>query len=286
MSGKYAFKTETLAEGFGFLEGPRWRDGRLWMSDMSQGKVFTLGLDGGVETVVEVPGQPSGLGFLPDRTPLIVSMKDRRLLRLEDGGLVCHAELGPLVTGDTNDMVVDAQGRAYVGNFGFDLFGGADFRPTNMVMVSPAGEAQVVAEEMDFPNGTVILPGGEVLVVAETFGHRLTAFDVASDGTLSNRRVFADLGEYGPDGICLDQEGAIWASAFDHDVFLRVLEGGTVTHHVDVTGRRAVACQLGGSDGRTLFCLTCESPWEDICAGEAHARVEVATVDIPGAGSP
>ena len=280
------FKTETLAEGFGFLEGPRWRDGRLWMSDFIRSKVFTLGPDGDVEPVVEVPGSPSGLGFLPDGTPLIVSMKDRRVLRLEDGGLVCHAELGPLVTGETNDMVVDAEGRAYVGNFGFDLFGGADYRTANLVMVSPAGEAQVVAEEVDFPNGTVILPGGDVLVVAETFGHKLTAFDVASDGTLSNRRMFADLGEYGPDGICLDQEGAIWVSAFDHGVFMRVLEGGTVTHRLEVTGRHAVACQLGGSDGRTLFCLTCEGTWEEICAGEGRARVEVTTVDIPGAGSP
>ena len=280
------FKTETLAEGFGFLEGPRWRDGRLWMSDFIRSKVFTLGPDGDVEPVVEVPGSPSGLGFLPDGTPLIVSMKDRRVLRLEDGELVCHAELGPLVTGEANDMVVDAQGRAYVGNFGFDLFGGADYRTANLVMVSPAGEAHVVAEEVDFPNGTVILPGGEVLVVAETFGHKLTAFDVASDGTLSNRRMFADLGEYGPDGICLDQEGAIWVSAFDHGVFMRVLEGGTVTHRLEVTGRHAVACQLGSSDGCTLFCLICEGAWEEICAGKAHARVEVTTVDIPGAGSP
>ncbi len=280
------FKTETLAEGFGYLEGPRWRDGRLWMSDFIRSKVFTLGPDGDVEPVVEVPGSPSGLGFLPDGTPLIVSMKDQRVLRLEDGELVCHAELGPLVTGEANDMVVDAQGRAYVGNFGFDLLGGAEYRTANLVMVSPAGEAQVVADELDFPNGTVILDGGEVLVVAETFGHRLTAFDVASDGTLSNRRMFADLGEYGPDGICLDQEGAIWASAFDHGVFMRVLEGGTITHRVDVADRRAVACQLGGSDGRTLFCLTCEGTWEEICAGKAHARVEVTTVDVPGAGSP
>ncbi len=280
------FKTETLAEGFGFLEGPRWRDGRLWMSDFIRRKVFTLGPDGDVEPVVEVPGSPSGLGFLLDGTPLIVSMKDRRVLRLEDGGLVCHADLGPLVTGETNDMVVDAEGRAYVGNFGFDLLGGAEYRTANMVMVSPAGEAQVVADELDFPNGTVILDGGEVLVVAETFGHRLTAFDVASDGTLSNRRLFADLGEYGPDGICLDQEGAIWASAFNHGDFLRVLEGGTITHRVDVADRSAVACQLGGSDGCTLFCLTCEGTWEEICAGEGHARVEVTTVDVPGAGSP
>ncbi len=286
MSGEHAFKTEVLAEGFEFLEGPRWRDGRLWMSDSFGGQVLTVGPDGGVETVVEVPGKPSGLGFLPDGTPLIVSMKDQRVLRLEKGELVCHAELGPLVTGDANDMVVDAQGRAYVGNMGFDLFGGADFQNANMIMVSPAGAAQVVAEELAFPNGTVILPGGEVLVVAETFEHKLTAFDVASDGTLSNRRAFADLGAYGPDGFCLDREGAIWVGAFNHGLFLRVLEGGTITHRVDVSDRRAVACQLGGSDGCTLFCLTCEGTWADICAGKAHARVEVATVDIPGAGSP
>jgi sugar lactone lactonase YvrE len=286
MSGQSILKTEILADGFVFLEGPRWQNDRLWMSDMFGGKVYTLDLNGGVETVVDVPAQPSGLGFLPDGTPLIASMKDRRLLRLEDGALVCHAELGPLVTGDLNDMVVDAQGRAYVGNFGFDLFGGADFRAGNIVMVSPAGEARVVAEDMEFPNGAIVFPGGDTLVAAESFGHRLTAFAVASDGTLSNRRVFADLGEYGPDGICLDQEGAIWVSAFNHGIFLRVLEGGTVTHRVDLTDRFAVACQLGGSDGRTLFCLTCEGTWEEVCTGKARSRVEVVSVDIPGAGSP
>ncbi len=286
MSGQSTLNTEVLADGFEYLEGPRWRGGRLWMSDSFGGQVFTVSPDGGVETVVEVPGKPSGIGFLPDGTPLIVSMKDRRLLRLENGRLACHAELGPLVTGMTNDMVVDAQGRAYVGNFGFDLFGGEDFRPANIVMVSPAGEAKVVAEDVEFPNGTVILPSGEVMVVAETFGHRLTAFDVASDGMLSNRRLFADLGEYGPDGICLDQEGAIWVSAFNHGIFMRVLEGGTITHRIDRSDRHAVACQLGGSDGHTLFCLTCEGSWEEICAGKSRARVEVASVDIPGAGSP
>jgi sugar lactone lactonase YvrE len=275
-----------LAEGFKFLEGPRWRDGRLWMSDSFGGQVFTLGPEGDVETVIEVPGKPSGLGFLPDGTPLVVSMEDRRLLRLEDGALVGHAEIGGLVSGVANDMVVDAQGRAYVGAFGFDLFGGEDFRPTNLVMVSPEGEAQVVAEKVEFPNGSVILPGGEVMVVAETFGHCLTAFDVASDGTLSNRRLFADLGDYGPDGICLDQEGAIWVSAFNHGIFLRVLEGGAITQRIDLDDRHAVACQLGGSDGRTLFCLTCKGTWEEVCARNTQARVEVATVDVPGAGSP
>jgi sugar lactone lactonase YvrE len=256
------------------------------MSDMFGGKVHTVGMDGMVETVADVSAQPSGLGFMPDGTLLIASMKDRSLLRLEDGNLILHAQLGSLVTGDVNDMVVDAQGRAYVGNFGFDLFGGADYRNANLVMVSPTGEAQVVVEELEFPNGTVILPGGEVLIMAETWGHRLSAFNINSDGTLSDRRVFADLGEYGPDGICLDQEGAIWISAFNHGDYLRVLEGGAITHRVDVGDRRAVACQLGGEDGRTLFCLTYDGTLNEICTGQAKARVEVTTVDVPGAGSP
>jgi sugar lactone lactonase YvrE len=286
MTTESACETEVLAEGFRFLEGPRWRGDRLWMSDMFGEKVHTIALDETVETVAEVPGRPSGLGFLPDGTPLIVSMTDRRLLRLENGGLTSHAELGPLVTGDLNEMLVDARGRAYVGNFGFDLFGGADVRNANLVMVDQAGEARVVAEEFEFPNGTVILPGGEVLVVAETWGHRLTAFDIAPDGGLSGRRVFADLGEYGPDGICLDQEGGIWISAFNHCEFLRILEGGTITHRIAAGERHAVACQLGGEDGRTLFCLTMEGAFKDVFAGTSNARVEVATVEVPGAGSP
>ncbi len=286
MSLEPTYKTEVLAEGFQYLEGPRWHDDRLWMSDMFGGKVHTVGMDGQVETVVDVPARPSGLGFLPDGTPLIASMKDRCLLRLEDGSLIPHAQLGSLVTGDVNDMVVDAQGRAYVGNFGFDLFGGADYRNANLVMVSPTGEAEIVVEDVEFPNGTVILPGGETLIMAETWGHRLTAFNINSDGTLSGRREFADLGEYGPDGICLDEEGAVWVSAFNHCNYLRVLEGGTITHRIDMGDRHAVACQLGGSDGCTLFGLTAEGSWEEVCAGQAHARVEVATVDVPGAGSP
>lgn len=286
MPRKNTFTTEVLAEGFKYLEGPRWHDGRLWMSDQFGQKVHTINLDGKVETIVEVPQRPSGLGFMPEGTPLIASMRDRCLLRLEDGNLIPHAELASLVTGDINDMVVDAKGWAYVGNFGFDLWGGANYRNANLVMVSPAGEAQIVVEEIEFPNGTVILPGGEVMILAESWGHRLTAFNINSDGTLSNRRVFADLGEYGPDGICLDQEGAIWVSAFNHCTYLRVLEGGTITHRIDTGDRHAVACQLGGGDGCTLFCLTAEGNFGDVAAGRSHARVELATVDVPGAGSP
>ncbi|HEX9770555.1 MAG TPA: SMP-30/gluconolactonase/LRE family protein [Kiloniellales bacterium] len=280
------YATELLIDGFRFLEGPRWRDGRLWMSDMGGGKVYTVSATGEVALVAEVPGDPSGLGFLPDGTPLIVSMRDRRLLRLEDGRLVCHADLAPLVGEKPNDMVVDQLGRAYVGNFGYDICAGAAFKPANLVLVLQGGEARVVAEDLAFPNGTVILDGGETLVVAESLANRLTAFDIASDGSLSNRRLYADLGDQDPDGICLDRDGGIWVSSFDHDVYLRVLDGGEVTDRVPVPGRRAVACQLGGADGRTLFCLTCETSWEEVCAGGGRSRVETARVAVPGAGSP
>jgi sugar lactone lactonase YvrE len=202
-------------------------------------------------------------------------MRDRRLLRLEGGELVCHADLAPLVGEKPNDMVV-----------GFDIEAEADYEPANLVLVLPTGEARVVAEDLAFPNGTVILDGGETLVVAESLGNCLTAFDIAADGSLSGRRIYADLGDHDPDGICLDQEGGIWVSCFSQDVHLRVLEGGEVTDRVPVPGRRAVACQLGGADGRTLFCLTCEATWAEICAGGARARVETARVAVPGAGSP
>ncbi len=280
------YTPELLIDGFRFLEGPRWHEGRLWMSDMGGGKVYTLSESGELDVLVEVPNDPSGIGFLPDGTPLIVSMQDRRLLRLEDGELVCHADLSALVGEKPNDMVVDRLGRAYIGNFGFDIEADADYEPANLVLVLPTGEARVVAEDLAFPNGTVILDGGETLVVGETLGHCLTAFDIAADGSLSGRRCYADLGEHDPDGICLDRDGGIWVSSFQHDVYLRVLEGGEVTDRVPVPGRRAVACQLGGADGRTLFCLTCEATWEEICAGGSRARVETARVAAPGAGSP
>jgi sugar lactone lactonase YvrE len=213
-------------------------------------------------------------------------MEDRCLYRLQDDGLVEHAALGAFMTGIANDMVVDDVGRAYVGNFGFDLFGGGAFHRADLVMVTPDGGAGVAARDLSFPNGTVILPERRMLVVAETMAARLTAFDIGEDGGLSNRRVFADLCPQGPDGICLDAEGGIWAGAFNDGVFLRVLEGGRVTDRVAVPGRRAVTCQLGGEDGRTLFCLTYEGELNEVPAGRRAARVEVATVDTPGAGSP
>ena len=181
-------KTEVLAEGFKFLEGPRWHNGRLWMSDIFGRQVYSVGDDGLVEKVAEVNTKPAGLGFLPDGSLLIVSQEDRRLLKLESGELICHGELGSLVSGEINDMVGDSHGRAYVGNNGFDIFGGEEFKSANVVLVDPNGDTQVVAEEMDFPNGTVISESENLLVIAESYAGRLSAFDIAADGTLLNRR--------------------------------------------------------------------------------------------------
>ena len=219
--------TTPLIEGLGFLEGPRWRDGLLWFSDFVARKVHTVDLGGELSDVVEVEHVPSGLGWLPDGRMLIVSMEDRRLLRVEDGSLIEHADLSSHATYHCNDMVVDAQGRAYVGNFGFNYESGDAPVGAKLMRVDPDGSLHVAAEDLMFPNGTVITPDGKTMIVGESFGARLTAFDVADDGTLSNRRVWAQLdGGRIPDGNCLDADGAIWIASPTTKEVVRVLEGG------------------------------------------------------------
>lgn len=281
-----SISTTVLAEGFIFLEGPRWHDGRLWMSDILGQAVYTLTLDGQREEVFRLPSRPSGLGFLPDGTPLVVSMKERRLFRYEGGQLVVHAALGDLVRADTNDMAVDSQGRAYIGNLGFDMMHRAPYEPAELVMVTPDGQARVVAEDLGCPNGICLTPDERTLVVAETLGNCLTAFDVAPDGSLSGRREFADLGPAAPDGICMDQEGAVWVGALSQQAFLRVLEGGQITHRVECPGQLAIAPQLGGADGCTFFGLTTIGGFVDEGEPLSESRVETARVAVPGAGSP
>ncbi len=278
--------SRVLLDGLVFPEGPRWHEGKLWFSDMHATKVMTVDPTGRSQEIVSVAELPSGLGFLPDGRLLIVSMRNRLLLRLDPEGLHTVADLSSLVKGDINDMVVDAQGRAYIGSFGFDLLSGAEPQPANLVLVTPDGKTRVVADNMQFPNGTVISPDGKTLIVAESFANRLTAFAVAADGSLSQRRVFAELGERTPDGICLDAGGAVWVSSFGTDEFVRVTEGGTVTHRVPVAGKRAVACMLGGEDRRTLFLLTAETSIEDLAQGKSVGYIETAQVETPGAGLP
>jgi sugar lactone lactonase YvrE len=284
-----------LAGGLHFGEGPRWHQGKLWFSDFYDHAVKTVDLAGTVETKFELTDQPSGIGWLPDGRMLVVSMLSRSVLRMEYGHLVVHADLSHIATFHCNDMVVDAHGRAYVGNFGFDLDGAiasgrlrdviATHEGASLALVEPDGSTRVAASGLMFPNGTVITPDGRTLIIAESIGRRLTAFDVAADGSLSNRRVWADLGARMPDGICLDADGAVWFADAGGPACVRVAEGGEVLQVVD-TRDTCYACMLGGPDGRTLFMLTASSSLAERAAGERAGRILVTEVAVPHAGLP
>jgi sugar lactone lactonase YvrE len=285
--------SSTVLSGFSFLEAPRWHDERIWLSDFYTHQVLSAREDGSdLRVEADVPEQPSGLGWLPDGRLLIVSMRDRRILRREgDGTLVVHADLGGHATGHLNDMVVDAEGRAYVGNFGFDLMNGAPLETAALHRVDPGGEVTEVASDLWFPNGSAITEGG-VLLVNETFGDRVTAFDVTGDGRLTNRRVWA---QFGPlpgdrsieqilakvavagDGACLDAEGGLWIADAGSARLIRVIEGGEITDEVKPASN-VFACGLGGSDGRTLF--ACAAPDFDENARKAAREAELLAIPV------
>jgi len=278
--------TTRLADGLCFGEGPRWHDGALWLSDMHAHEVLRFTADGTRTRVVEVENRPSGLGWLPDGDLLIVSMTDRSVLRFDGSRLTLHADLSDLASFHCNDMVVDGRGRAYVGNFGFDLNAGAQPAPAELICVEPDGSARIVADDLMFPNGTVITPDGRTLIVAESFGARLTAFDLAPGGDLSNRRVWAELPRGAiPDGICLDAEGGIWSASPTTCECIRQVPGGEITHRVEVD-QGAFACMLGGADGRTLYVLTADSSDPDECRDNRQGTVEASQAPYPGAGWP
>lgn len=278
-------KTTVLIEGLTFPECPRWHNGKLWFSDQHAHWVMTADLNGNTEFIVKVPGQPAGLGWLPDGRLLVVSMTDRRLLRLDPEGLIEVSDLSKLASYHCNDMVVDSQGRAYVGNFGFGLHEHQPFVPAEIVLVYSEGRARTVADNMSFPNGTVITSDGRTLVVAETWAQRLTAFNIERDGSLSNRRVWAEIAESTPDGICLDEENAIWVASPLSGEVLRCCEGGEVTHRFRPK-RQAYACMLGGPDRRTLFVLTAETMHPVEARDRVSGLIEIVQVDVPGAGLP
>ncbi len=292
-----ASDTKVLLEDLVFPEGPRWHDGRLWFSDMHDHRVVAVDLDGRSETIAEVANQPSGLGWLPDGRLLIVSMTDRMLLRLDEDGLAEIADLSDLATFHCNDMVVDDQGRAYIGNFGFDLESLEDpaaRRTGELVLVTPEGHASVVADGLAFPNGTVLTPDGSTLIVGETFGGCLTAFTIEPDGSLSNRRAWAAFDDHGfaiepgrisPDGICLDADGGIWVTSPMTREVVRVVEGGEITERIEVE-TVAFACMLGGEEGRTLFLCTAPTHERDVAREKRGGRIEMRTVDVPRAGRP
>ena len=269
-----------LLDGLAFAEAPRWHGGALWFSDFYTHEVKRVDGQGRAQVMARVPGQPSGLGWLPDGRLLVVSMLDRCLMRLDPQGLVKVADLSALAPFHCNDMVVDAAGRAYIGNFGFDLLGKARPEPTVLLCLTPEGQARVVADDLLFPNGMVITPDGATLIVAETFGRRLTAFRIGADGSLDRRRVWADLPGLSPDGICSDSAGAIWVASPPTREFVRVVEGGEITERIAVE-RQAIACALGGPQGETLFMLTGKVTPAEVALRDRIARIETARVAVP-----
>ena len=280
------YQSTVLLDGLRFGEGPRWRDGKLWFSDMQRYQVMTVDPDGNAEVVVHVPERPSGLGWRPDGTLLIVSMEDRKLMRhVPPDGLEEVADLSSVATWHCNDMVVDARGRAYVGNFGSDTLSGDEVSPAAIALVTEDNEVRMAADNLEFPNGTVISPDGRTLIVAESRGGRLTACDVADDGGLSGRRVFADFDEVSPDGICLDAEGGVWVSNPLAPECIRVLEGGEVTDRVS-TEHNTYACMLGGDGGTTLYICSADANEADWSANQASGFIEVVEVAVPHAGLP
>ncbi|MGH9117450.1 MAG: SMP-30/gluconolactonase/LRE family protein [Acidimicrobiales bacterium] len=291
-----------LIDGGSFFEGPRWRDDRWWVSDFYRHLVLAVSPDGTTETVMTVDGQPSGLGWLPDGSLLVVSMKDHVVLRRSVDGVVdVHADLSKLAGGHLNDMVVSARGHAYVGNFGFDLMAGGQPATTVLVRVAPDGGVTVEADDMWFPNGSVITPGDR-LIVGESLGCRYTAFTIAADGSLTDRRVWAQLAptpelgtfaemlpnvKVAPDGCALDAEGQIWAADALGARVIRVAEGGAITDEIAAPpGMGLFACMLGGPDGRTL--LLCAAPdfAEHLRSETREAVLFTTTVEVPHAGLP
>jgi sugar lactone lactonase YvrE len=295
----YPFKT--LLEGLSFTECPRWHDHRLYFSDRYTRRVLALSLDGKLETYARTPGLPAGIGFLPDGRLLITSMRDHKVLRREhDGSIVEHADLSGLACGDLNDMLVDAESCAWVGNFGFDLFGGAPALSTVLIFVAPNGQAGIAARDLLFPNGTVLTPDGRTLIIAETMASRLSAF-TASNGVLSERRTWAAFGnppatadvgrivqeaEVVPDGICLDAEGAVWVADVTHRRLIRVAEGGAILEELETNGLCAFACMLGGDDGRTLFACAAPTFNEAESVALHRSAILMTRVAVPHAGLP
>lgn len=272
-------EVRTLMTGLVMGESPRWHENRLWFSDWGAQKVVAVDLEGKSEPIVRVPSFPFCIDWLPNGHLLITSGSEGLLLRREpDGSLVTHADLTGLAGTPWKDIVVDGRGNAYVGNVGFN-FPADEFAPGILAMVTPDGSAQPVADGVAYPHGMVVTPDNSTLILAEAYANRLTSFDIAADGSLSNRRVWADLDDGVPHGMCLDAEGAVWYGDIPNNRCVRVREGGKVLHTIDLD-RGCFACMLGGADKRTLFMMTAE--WGGSASMADGARTgQVLTVEAP-----
>lgn len=291
-----------VAAGFTYTEGPRWHNGELWFVDFYTKTVNRVDAEGTVHAMATVEGQPSGLGWLPDDTLIIVSMKDKKVLRLEDdGSLSLYDDIEPFCNGYANDMVVAPNGNAYIGHFGFDLMGGGDHELADVLLVRPNGQVEVVARELSFPNGMVITPDEKTLIENELFGNRISKFDIRADGALGPRQDFANYGWPGdepdwqkrvanatiaPDGLTLDAEGAVWAADTSNARAVRIADGGAILDEVGVAPDGVFAVALGGADGRSLFLSLAPDFDETARSAVREAKVGVVKVDVPHAGTP
>jgi sugar lactone lactonase YvrE len=279
---------QTLLTGLVIGESPRWHEGRLWLSNWGAQEVLAVDLDGAAEVMARVPTTiPFSIDWLPDGRLLVVAGPQRLLLRQEpDGSLVTHADLTGLSEHGFNELVVDGHGNAYVNGAGFDMMAGAAPAPGLVAVIAPDGSARQVADGVMLPNGMAVTPDNSTLIVAESYGQRLTAFDIAADGGLANRRVWADLGDGVPDGICIDADGAVWYADVPNQRCVRVREGGEVLQTIEVD-RGCFACMLGGADGTTLFVLAAE--WRGpakMFDGSRSGQVLTVPAPAPGAGYP
>jgi sugar lactone lactonase YvrE len=279
---------QTLLTGLMFGEQPRWHDGRLWFSDWGTQEVIAVDLEGNSEVILKGTSFPLCVDWLPDGRLLVVSARDGLLLRREpDGSLVKYGDLNTASDPPAgNELAVDGRGNAYVNGGGFDLMAGEEFAPGIIALITTDGSVRVVADGLAFPNGMLVTADGSTLIVAESYAKRLTAFDIATDGSLSNRRMWADLNDGVPDGICLDAENAVWYGDVPNKRCVRVREGGEVLQTVELD-RGCFACALGGADRRTLFMMATE--WNGpamMFEGPRTGQVQTVEAPAPGAGWP
>jgi sugar lactone lactonase YvrE len=275
-----------ILDGGRYFEGPRWHLGRLWFVDCMERTLLSLTPSGEREQHAKFEDDtPCGLGVLPDGKIVVLTMFRKRLMTYAGGQLSLYADLSRIATGTIDDMIVDGLGRTYVGDLGFDLPPPPD-RGTvgRIILVMPDGETRVVADGLRFPNGIAVSADNSRLVVAEMDGECLAEYDIAADGGLNFRSRFGSMKS--PDGICLDREQAVWVASFDEDAFIRVDRDGHELQRLEVPGRRAIACVLGGPERRTLFCLSAATSYEELRQRKSSARIDVIDVEIPGAGYP
>jgi sugar lactone lactonase YvrE len=275
-----------ILDGGRYFEGPRWHLGRLWFVDCMERTLLSLTPPGEREQHAKFDDDtPCGLGVLPDGKIVVLTMFRKRLMTYADGQLSLYADLSRIAIGTIDDMIVDGLGRAYVGDLGFDLPPPPDRGAVGrIILVMPDGATRVVADGLRFPNGIAVSADNSRLVVAEMDGECLAEYDIAADGGLNFRRRLGNMKS--PDGICLDREQAVWVASFDEDAFIRVDRDGHELQRLEVPGRRAIACVLGGPERRTLFCLSAATSYEELRQRKSSARIDVVDVEIPGAGYP